>query len=576
MKTIYKIRKIAFSLAISLVTIVACTDDFLDITPPAKLTPGIINTPDGIDALLVAAYSALDGCTEGLASTGWQNDFSNWVYGDVASDDLLKGSEVADQSLMDEFCIMSTLTPYNSYLPATWAAVYEGIARCNIVLKTLPSALNISDDEQRRISGEARYLRAHYYHLGRRYFDKIPFIDENTTDFRVPNDRDIFDNIKDDYQYAIDNLPVEPKHKGSAHVYAAKAGLAKLYMDEHRYSDAKGLLDDIINCGRYKLFDNFFDNFSGNFENLTTNTEFIFQIQAIIGTGISLNNGNWGRSICGIAQLHGCCGLGQPSQNLVNAFKTDANGLPFLDTFNETDLKNDEGIKSSEPFTPTTDNLDPRLDWTVARRGIPYFDWNIDGNGGNLFPGQTFIVDPVNYGPYRVKKFMLTKAQKDVMSGVYSLAGSCINYSIYRFADILLMRAEIAVEENDLNLALDLVNRVRLRAKNGKPVRFQDGLPAANYVIEPYPSFLSQEMARKAVRFERRLELANEGHRRYDLVRWGIGAQVMNAYFESEGRKRILLRNGAYKSDFLPIPADQIELTKDDKGNLTLTQNKDY
>ncbi len=575
MKTKNERRITVFALSLIIAAIpIACTD-FLEVTPPGKLTPDLLTSPEGIDALLVSAYSALDGCTQGLASTGWQNDFSNWVYGDVASDDLLKGSEVADQSEMDQFCIMSTLTPSNSYLRANWAAVYEAVSRCNTVLKTLSNDISISKDEQIRISAEARYLRAHYYHLGRRYWGKIPWIDENTTDFIVPNDKDIFDKIESDFLYSIENLPIEPKYAGSTHKYAAKAGLAKLYMDEHLYNDAKGLLDDIINSGKYKLFDNFFDNFTGENENLTNNTEFIFQIQAILGSGIPFFNGNWGRCICGIAQLHGCCGLGQPSQNLVNAFKTDANGLPLLDTFNDTDLKNDDGIRSSEPFTPTTDNLDPRLDWTVARRGIPYFDWNIDGNGGNLFPGQAFVVDQVNYGPYRVKKFMPSKAQKDAMDGGF-LGGSYINYSIYRFADLLLMRAEIAVEDNDLDMALDLVNRVRLRARNGEPLRFQNGSPAANYVIEPYPSFSNQEYARKAVRFERRLELANEGHRRYDLVRWNIAEEVMNAYFASEGKKRPLLRQGAYVSDFLPIPADQIEITKDDNGNPTLIQNDGY
>jgi hypothetical protein len=555
--------------------LVGCTDKFLNVTPLAKLTPEILNDSKGIESLLIAAYSCLDGTSGGAASTGWECDFSNWVYGGVASDDFLKGSEVADQSLMDDFSRMSTLNSTNPYLRSAWAAVYEGVSRCNIVLKTLSAAENISDNEIKRISAEARYLRAHYYHLGRRYWGKIPWIDENVVDFRVSNDADIFDNIKDDYIYAIANLPIEPKYAGSAHVNAAKAGLAKLYMDEHRYGEAKVLLDDIINCGRYILLPNYFDNFNPNLQNLTTNTEAIFQIQAILGPGIHFFNGNWGRAINGIAQLHGCCGFLQPTQNLVNAFKTDVNGLPYLDTFNDTALKNDDGIKSSEPFTPTMENVDPRLDWTVSRRGIPFFDFDIDGKGSNLFPGQNFIVDPVNYGPYRAKKFLPTKAQMKAMDGGF-LAGSRINYSIYRFADILLLRAECAVEENNLDLAVNLVNRVRLRAQKGEPVRFLDGKPAANYVIEPYPSFPNKEFAWKAVLFERRLELADEGHRRYDLIRFGVGAKVMNAYFASEGSKRAILNGAAYKSDFLPIPDDQIKLTLDVEGNPTLTQVQGY
>ena len=119
------------------------------------------------------------------------------------------------------------------------------------------------------------------------------------------------------------------------------------------------------------------------------------------------------------------------------------------------------------------------------------------------------------------------------------------------------------------------VNMVRNRAKTGEVVRFADGTPAANYVIEPYPDFPDQEYARKAVRFERRLELALEGKRWYDLVRWGIAEEILNEYFLTENRP-LLDQFGAYKSDFLPIPGAQIDISRDDDGSPTLTQNPDY
>ncbi len=186
------------------------------------------------------------------------------------------------------------------------------------------------------------------------------------------------------------------------------------------------------------------------------------------------------------------------------------------------------------------------------------------------------MLDQANYGPYRSKKFLSTKAQVAATAGGF-FGASITNYSVYRFADILLMRAEVAVEENDLQTALKLVNKVRTRARDGNKVTTDGGQPAANYVVQPYPSFPDQTYARKAVRFERRLELALEGNRWYDLVRWGVAKDVINNYFTLEGKKLVIVKaNGAYKANYLPIPSTQIELSKDKSGKVTLTQNQGY
>jgi len=548
--------------------LLGCSEDYVDVNPTGVLIPNLLATVNGLDALLLASYAGLDGHTGGVTNLGWQNDHANWLYGEIASDNALKGSSIGDQPDMN-LVEQGQMSPNSPYMDALWGSIYEGVARSNSVLQILSMAEGLSNADQKRIAGEARFLRAHYHHYGRRYFNRIPYIDETVTDFRVPNDHDIFPEIEADYKFAIENLPLNPTQVGRAHRSAAQASLAKLYMDKGDFANAKPLLDAIINSGRYRLFTNYNDNFVMDYEKAITNTEFIFQIQSLSRQGILV-----GRIVNGIAQLHGCCGFTQPSQNLINAHKTDTNGLPLLDTYNAIDLGNDQGIETAKPYTPPTDNLDPRLDYTVARRGIPFLDFKINLIPGdaNLFPGKNYVVDQFTYGPYRTKKFSPTKAEVD---GGSFIGMSSVNYSIHRYADILLLRAEVAVEEKDLGTALDLVNRIRNRTKNGKVIRFADGTPSANYVIEPYTSFPNQDFARKAVRHERRLELALEGFRWYDLVRWGIAKETMLDYFKTEDLP-LLTALGTFTSDFMPIPSNQIDITRDDGGNPTLIQNPGY
>ena len=556
-----------------LIILAGCSDDYVDLDPTATLNPAVLANVEGLDALLLAGYAAMDGSTGGLTNQGWQSDHNNWLYGEIMSDNALKGSAITDQPDMN-LVAQGRMSPASGYMNALWVSVYEGVTRANAVINVLSQAEDLSAADSQRILGEALFLRAHFHHYGRRYFGNLPFIDETVTDFRVPNDRDIFSDIEADYLAAIENLPLEPLQVGRTHRSAAQASLARLYLDANMYAEAGPFLDAVIASGRYRLFDNYAENFTVTNEMSTTDTEHIFQIQSLARVG-SLD----GRIVNGIAQLHGCCGFLQPSQNLVNAYKTDADGLPLFDTFNDVDLGNDQGILTTEAFTPPTDNLDPRLDFTVGRRGIPYQDFDIGildpgpGEDSRLFPGQEYVVAQEIYGPYRAKKFIPSAAE--VAAGIQWLGNGSVNYSVHRYADILLSRAEVAVEANDLATALDLVNMIRNRARNGEMVTFADGTPAANYVIEPYASFPSQDFARQAVRFERRLELALEGFRWYDLVRWGVAQQTIMEFYATEDRP-LLTASGTFTSDFLPIPASQIDLTRDDDGNTTLTQNTGF
>jgi hypothetical protein len=263
-----------------------------------------------------------------------------------------------------------------------------------------------------------------------------------------------------------------------------------------------------------------------------------------------------------------CCGFEQPSQNLVNAFKTTPTGLPMLDTFNEVDVKNDEGLNATAPFTPYDGSLDPRLDHTVGRRGIPYLDHGIHS-------GKPWIRDQVYAGPYSPKKMVATK-------GFYHATNrnNSNNYRIIRLAHVLLWRAEVAVEENDLEKARTLINQVRTRAANPAGfVKMPNGSPAANYVINTYQTpFANQAEARKALRFENRLEFGMEGHRFFDLVRWGIAEQILNAYLAKEKQKRIYLQGATFtkgRNEYFPIPLPEI-INSTVGGKETLTQNTGY
>jgi hypothetical protein len=335
------------------------------------------------------------------------------------------------------------------------------------------------------------------------------------------------------------------------------------------------LLEEIVASGQFKLMDNFHDNFKAVTNN---NAESIFEVQYSVNDGASGGeNGNIGSTLnypYGGGGVTTCCGFFQPSQNLVNAFKTDpATGLPLLDTFNDVDVTSDQGIEATAPFTPYTGSVDPRLDWTVGRRGIPYLDWGIH-------PGKTYVRDQAYGGPYSPKKHVMYRS--DV--GTNTFAGNprlnANNYRMIRYSHVILWLAEIAVEQGDLEAARGYVNLIRARA--AKPAGFvkkADGTPAANYVIGEYTTpFPDKATAMKAVRFEQRLEFAMEGHRRFDLVRWGIAEQTLNAYYTVEGTKRSYLNNVRFvagKHEYFPIPIQEI-LNSQVAGQQTLQQNPGY
>ena len=535
----------------------SCKDKFLETTPLGVGNEAMLSNKSGVNSVLIGAYSLLDGV--GAGGT-YFSAVSNWIYGTVASDDGYKGSDVGDLAqitTIEKYIQQADIGGFND----KWVALYDGVSRSNDVLRLIAKATDMTDAEKSQATAEARFLRGWYHFEAKKMWNMVPYVDEKVTDYlNLPNDKDIWPLIEADFQFAVDNLSATKAQVGRASKWSAKAMLAKTHMYQSDYTAAKPLLVDIVTNGPFSLVANYHDNFRIATEN---NSESVFEVQMSVADGGSGENGSWGDNLnfpYGSGP-GGCCGFYQPSQNLVNAFKTDVNGLPLLDTFNDTDVKNDEGLSSSDPFTPYDGTLDPRLDWTVGRRGLPFLNWGIH-------PGKNWIRDQSFAGPYTFKKFFAASGEN---AGAESPRANANNYRAIRFADILLMRAEIAVEENDLATALAIVNQIRTRAAT-EIVKKDDGTPAANYLVKPYPAFASQDYARKAVRFERRVELAMEGHRHFDLVRWGNADVVLNAYLAKESKKRSYLTGAVFKkgsSEYFPIPQAQIDIM----GSNVLKQN---
>ncbi len=613
----------------------AC-DALIDVSPKGALSDEVLANEQGVEALLIGVYGALDG--QMVAPDRREaTDVSNWVYGSIAGADAHKGESLGNTNGYVQIGNMNSSADI-SFFDGKWQALYEGITRANSVLNVLDDVEDMTEDEKNRVAAEARFLRGHFYFDLKTMFDMVPWIDEDTDDVNQPNDQDIWPNIEDDFQYAIDNLPETQNDRARANRWAAASYLAKTYVYQEKWNEAKTLFDDIIANGvttegiPYDLMDEFRQNWNPARQDGNPEDVFAAHMVANDGTGHT-NNANLGMSTAfpyGDTSPFPCCGYFQPTQDLVNAYRTDDNGLPYIDV-NRPDAHNDEmiihdmDVSSSNQFDMYEGNVDPRLDWTVGRRGVPYLDWG-------PYPGTAWSREPNNFGPYGPKKHVYWAEQQSDYADLNSWApGTAINTYIIRFADVLLLAAEAEVEVGSLETAREYVNRVRNRAANdagfvqldhnraqaaaevsseaemlnlsvgshdwviredtettfvylgggvGNIDNWQEyELP--NYVINEYSSadFSNQEFARTAVHFERRLELAMEGHRFFDLVRWGTAEETLNAFLDYEnGALGISTRNGSFtpgRDEIYPIPQNQIDLSTV-AGEPVLQQNSGY
>jgi hypothetical protein len=571
----------------------SCKKAYLDQPALGALSVENVNTPAGVDGLLIGAYSALDGQQGTNVAFGgggpWETAPDNWIYGSVAGGDAHKGSSGTDQPAINSIATF-TVDASNGFLNSKWKANYEGITRANNVLKALAQVPSITDANRTVIAAQARFLRAHYYFDLKKLFNKIPYIDETTVNYVQPNDADIWPKIEADFQYAYANLPGTQAQIGRVNKWAAGAYLAKTYLYEKKYTEADKTFTEVITSGTnpagvaYGLVDNYEDNFSAATKN-SKETVFAIQQAANDGTNTISEANNFDMLNFPYNGPFSCCGFFQPSEDLANSFRTDAAGLPYLDDYNSHPLVTDMNISSTTAFTPDAGNVDPRLDWTVGRRGVPYLDW------GN-HPGQAWIREQSSAGPYSPKKNVYFQATQGKYADSHSWApGSANQVNIIRFADVLLMAAEAKAQLGSGDLGLAYVNRVRTRAANtaGFVYTYQDPkapmagyttTPAAKYVISPYPAgyFSSQALALKAIYFERKLELGMEGHRFFDISRWGIAQQALANYFNFDG-KTISDVAGAHftpnKNEYYPIPQPQIDI-ETIGGVANLKQNPGY
>lgn len=621
-------KKKSYIFAIMLVALVAyaCSKSFLDRNPYGALNDQVLSTKKGVEALLIGVYSLLDGYqAEPFIGDAYQSAGSNWVYGSIAGGDAHKGSDPTDQPSILPIETYNA-DANNQYFNTKWKVVYEGVNRANNVLKIMSQATDIEEVDKKRISAEARFLRGHYQLEARKLWGKVPYLDETTTEFTVPNPKvnipnneEILPKIIADFQYAYDNLPETQSEIGRVNKWAAGAFLGKAFLFARNYAQAKTVLTDVVNNGKtakgekYGLMDRFQDNFSADFRN---NKEAVFSIQYSVNDGSNGNNGSVGEDLnYPNGGQAGCCGFFQPSQDLVNSYTVDATtGLPNPDNYNATEVKNDLGVKSNELFTPYQGTLDSRLDWTVGRRGVPYHDWA-------PHPGASWVRNDVG-GPYAPKKSVYYRRQrgsandpKNVDNSFWGPIISNNNYVMVRFADVLLMLAEAEVEAGSLETARTLVNQIRARAanpasfitddlnvqysgpgNNGKGVVASEAeMKALNlglgewavrtdkgstfvliatgvydeYKLPTYKvglytaAWASKDDARKGVHFERKLELATEGHRFFDLVRWGEAEQTLNKYIQYEKKIAPYLSTAVFQATdtVYPIPQRQIILS---------------
>ena len=572
-------------------------------TPQGTLNEGTLANRVGVEGTLIGAYRTLD-CTNATRAN-WGCAASNWVWGSVVADDSYKGSDGGDQPPINDLEGYHWGSPAaETYLNTKWIIVWEGVVRSNSTLRLLHKVVaaspgEFSATEAKQIEGEALFLRAYYHFEAYRMWGNIPYYIETDEDFRKANGTaaDAITAILKDLDAAIADLPTSPRNGnvGRATQWTAKAYKGRVQMYAGQFAAALTTLKDVVNNGPYALetsYDKVWTGFPG-FEN---GKETIFAYEASANDGSpDGSNANYGERLnFPYSGSHfGCCGFNQPSQNLVNFFRVDANGLPLAVTDpNNWNVNN--GDFSASNLAP----VDPRLDWTVGRDAVPYKDWGLyNGPSG-------WVRDPANGGFYGPKKNAHEQA-----SGAESNAGQAwqntqlnsVNIHLFRYADLLLLLAEAEVETGDLAGARTIVNQIRTRAAQtaeGCGVPSDSKLAAqelavypscagdnriavpindpsikwATYSVGLYPPFPDAAYARQAVRYERRLELAMEGQRFFDLRRWGNADVTLNAYINGVGggaeksASRRLYKAGAEtfaaRHKWFPIPSIQIELSR--------------
>ncbi len=537
------INKIIMGAAfVGMTAAVTSCNDMLDLKPQGQFTEEQLSD-DNIEGLMSSAYAGLESHFFGN-NESFAGPITNWVF-DVRSDDAYKGGGGVSMESNIHQLEISNISSDNATCLYKWENNYYAISRVHKAMNAIKNS-TVSDKES--MLGELKVLRAYFYFDLIRIFERIPYYDETEDANSVRYDEftrnEIFDKIKQDLKDAYSVLPESQSQAGRFNKYVAAALMAKVSAFTSSWSDVVTYSDYVINSGKYELYDNFGD---------LSKIEYNNKKEAIMAIQFSTANNNAHINWCNLLNTTysdgNYFGTGDDfflaSQNLVNAFRTDENGLPYLDTFNDVKLTDDyEG------------NIDPRLDFTVGRIGFPFRGHTYNKNWCRAYDV---------YGEYSGKKGLIDPSSSDMVQG-FPWGASSLNFNLIRYADILLLKAEALIEQNQsMDVARGLINQVREKSARSVSSTYTpvDIDPTkASYKVGLYPSDgWNQEYARKAVRMERRLELAMEGNRWFDLERWGTLVSTVNSYMKSESTLRPYYEGASITDNeiFLPIPVSEVE-----------------
>jgi hypothetical protein len=558
---------IAFFLMVS-----ASCKKYLDETPQGVVSQADLTSPTNTDAMVTAAYSY-------LGNDHYTYPFSSmWAFGSIRSGDAYKGGGGSgDVVEFNQYETFSTNVITNGSSDAVFYQLYVGVARANTALKLVEGQTVAAYPQKIQREAELRFLRGHFYFLLKVLFNHIPWIDETiqkdaSTYGKISNvaltSDQLWTNIANDFRFASANLPVTQSQvgratKGAAQAYLAKTLLYQAYtqddknnvtgIDQTKLTEVNAYCDSVINSGKYSLTPDFANNFLPQFGN---SSESVFSIEYSKNDGTPLGRVDYGHCLnYPMNSQYGCCGFHVPSNNMVNAFKTDANGLPEFSTFNNTDV-----VPSSDYQSNT---FDPRLDHTVAIPGHPYKYQT------GLVYDASWSRAPQTYGPLLSLKETVAYTDPS-FTRFPPFMSSSKDWEIIRYADVLLMKAEALIKTGQELQALPLINMVRQRAMNSTALLVKaDGTATSNYHMDIYKPGVNctwtNDYAWQALMFERRLEFAMEGYRFFDLVRWGIADTYLNNYFTVESTRTPHLAGAKFtknRDEYLPISLNQINFSK--------------
>lgn len=559
-------KKILYSVltVLALVGTTSCSDFLDDQKPQGVLDSDMVKEPSNVDNLVISAYAVF------TTAEDINSSFSMWNF-DVRSDDAYKGGNgTSDGDVFHQLEIEQGVLTTNWNINDMWVRLYNCISRVNSAISVLETTSDSYQLKAQRL-GEMKFLRAYAHFLLKRLYKNIPFImdanlkqeDYNTLSNTEFNNDEGWQQIINDVEYAYSVLPVKQTDKGRPSKAAAAAFLTKAYLYKaYRQDDPSSnqvtsinredLLKvieysnpDIYSAGGFDLEADFHNNFrpETQYEN---GVESIWAMQYSINDGTKNGNLNWSYglivpNIPGVTD--GGCDFYKPSQNLVNAYRTDADGHPFIDTFNNKDYD-------------LTQDADPRLFLTVGLTGLPY-EFN---SKYMMDASSTWSRSNGLYGYYVTLKQNVDPDCGYMVKG--SWWGTPMNRIVFRYADVLLERAEAYAQLNETGEAIKLVNKIRLRAKQstGMIANYPSDY-GVKFNISTYNGSYSQEDALKIVKMERRLEMGMESERFFDLVRWGEAEKVLNKYFAEETNNCSIYGEAHFtadKNEYLPIPFSQV------------------